>query len=356
MFQVHGYDSWLAPRARATHFFAWSQILGTLPAPLFLFLAGISCALVTNRARQKNIPEREIAKSTIRRGFQIFGLGLLFRLQEYVLGQPGARWTDLFRVDILNTIGISIVLIGVVCWLARGRTANTAIAAAFSAGIALLTPLMWTVWRPHWLPWYIESYANGVHIFNKPQSWLFPIFPWSAFAFAGVAVGFPLFTDWSKKHSGLFLALVGLSGIGMFEVSMWLDSRRIQIYPEYDYWHTSPNFFLARVGILLMLMALVYLWCRWGLGAKGFSPLVQLGQTSLLVYWVHIEFVYGRLSILKKNMQTIPSATIGVLLIFVAMTLLSMARTRTKGRVSEILASLSRERSIRQIREIVSAP
>ena len=35
-----------------------------------------------------------------------------------------------------------------------------------------------------------------------------------------------------------------------------------------------------------------------------FSPLIQLGKTSLLVYWVHIEFVYGRFSILRKEQQT----------------------------------------------------
>ena len=48
MFQVHAYDSWLSPSARATKFFKWSQLSGTLPAPLFLFLAGLSCALVTD--------------------------------------------------------------------------------------------------------------------------------------------------------------------------------------------------------------------------------------------------------------------------------------------------------------------
>ena len=48
----------------------------------------------------------------------------------------------------------------------------------------------------------------------------------------------------------------------------------------YDYWHTSPNFFLMRCGILLMILFLVYAWCRWGLAGKGFSPIIQLGQTS----------------------------------------------------------------------------
>ena len=53
MFQTHCYDAWLNPEARKTTFFMWSQLGGTLPAPLFLFLAGISFALVTDKLRQK---------------------------------------------------------------------------------------------------------------------------------------------------------------------------------------------------------------------------------------------------------------------------------------------------------------
>ena len=48
MFQTHCYDSWLNGSARKSTFFMWSQLGGTLPAPLFLFLAGISFALVTD--------------------------------------------------------------------------------------------------------------------------------------------------------------------------------------------------------------------------------------------------------------------------------------------------------------------
>jgi hypothetical protein len=65
---------------------------------------------------------------------------------------------------------------------------------------------------------------------------------------------------------------------------------------------------------------------------------VQMGQTSLLVYWVHIEFVYGRFSILRKNMETIPVATFGFLIITAGMVLLSVARTGSKGHGAEILA------------------
>ena len=342
MFQTHCYDSWLGGAARDSAFFRWSRLGGTLPAPLFLFLAGISCALLTDRMRQKGSAPGAIARTTIQRGADIFGLGLLFRVQEFLLGQPWAPWTDLLRVDVLNVIGISLMLMGAANWLARTRAANLALAAIFASAIAMLTPPLWTTWRPRFLPWYLESYINGVHTFNVPQPWLFPIFPWTGFAFAGLAIGFLLFSEWAVKNPGRATALFGTAGAVLFYVSSWLDARPVRLYAVQDYWHTSPNFFLARVGILLMILWAVYAWCRWGLGQIAFSPLIQLGQASLLVYWVHIEFVYGRFSILPKQSETIAAASLGLLVIFAAMVVLATLRRRWKGRGGDILARMRR--------------
>ena len=117
MFQTHCYDSWLSPQARQSRFFMYSQLGGTFPAPLFLFLAGISFALVTERLWQKNLPAAQIARTTIFRGGEIFVYGLLFRVQEYVVSWGWAPKSDLVRVDVLNTIGLSMMLLGVVCWI-----------------------------------------------------------------------------------------------------------------------------------------------------------------------------------------------------------------------------------------------
>ena len=340
MFQTHCYDSWLSPQARTGKFFGWSQLGGTLPAPLFLFLAGISFALVTDRMRAKGAAPNDIGKATIRRGAEIFGLGLLFRVQEFVLGLPSAPWTDLLRVDILNTIGFSMILMGLACRLARTRTGNTVLAGATALAIAIATPPLWTTWQPRWLPWFFESYVNGVHIYDSPRPWLFPLFPWAGFAFAGLAIGFLLVAGWSRRHEAKILMIFGAAGAGLYALGLWLDARPVQLYAVHDFWHSSPNFFLVRVGILLVILCASYLWCRWGPGHWGFSPLIQIGQTSLLVYWVHIEFIYGRFSILPKRSVSVLAATIGLLTIFVAMLLLSIARTQMKGRSAEIWASL----------------
>jgi uncharacterized membrane protein len=356
MFQTHCYDSWLSPAARKGSFFGWSQLIGTLPAPLFLFLAGVAVALVIDRKQRRGVPPGRIALQTIRRGAEILALGLLFRVQEWVLGQPWSPWTDLLRVDILNEIGVSIILLGLAYAIAKTR-GKTAIAAAGSAAaISMLTPMLWTTWAPGWLPWYLESYINGVHIYSKPQPWLFPIFPWAAFAFAGLAFGIILIAAKTREHPHWAHLGFGVAGAGLFGLALWFDSLPVKLYSVYDFWHTSPNFFLARVGILLMIVSFSYAWCGWtakyasrlwfGTGIGQFSPLVQLGTTSLIVYWVHIEFVYGRFSILPKHASSIAAASAGLAAIFIGMLLLSIARTRLKGsdgRIREWIVRLVRQ-------------
>jgi uncharacterized membrane protein len=346
MFQTHCYDSWLGGAARQGSFIRYSQLGGTLPAPLFLFLAGLSLAFTTDRMRQRGMAAGPIARSTIRRGGEIFLLALLFRVQEYALSLAHAPWTDLLRVDILNAIAVTLILMSIVNWAvarsgaagARLRAWNVAAAIGAALAIALATPPLWSTARLHWLPWCLESYINGVHIYGVPQTWLFPIFPWAAFGFIGLAAGYLLSAARERDREVSTVAWLGAAGIAIFAAAWWFDSLPVRFYAVYDFWHTSPNWFLMRVGVLLVIVLLGYAWCRWGAGEWGFSPLVTMGQASLLVYWVHIEFVYGDFSILPKRAVGIGKASVGLLIIFVMMTLLAMARIKWKGRGAELKA------------------
>jgi len=338
MFETHCYDSWLNAEAKKSDWFRYSQIGGTLPAPLFIFLAGVAVALATEKLRVKGMERGAVAKQVMFRGAEVFGLGILFRVQEFVLGIPISPWTDLLRVDVLNILGVSMILLGMLCWVAGPgpgaavRTRSFLLAVGAAAAVAMATPAMWTTWRPRFLPWAIESYVNGVHTFDKPQVWLFPIFPWVGFAFVGLAVGFWLFTEFARRREEWNFLLIAAAGVAMFGVSLLLDEWGIKLYAVYDYWHTSPNFFLARCGVMLLILSLAYTWYRWERLPSGFRPLEQLGRTSLLVYWVHIEFVYGRLSILPKGKCGWAAATAGLTVIFLAMLGLSVAKTRWSAR------------------------
>src|SRR6202040_3443572 len=135
----------------------------------------------------------------------------------------------------------SMMLMGVMCWIvlrlsdgSRTRQEIGSVAAGVALSISLLTPLLWTSWRPHWLPWPIESYIDGVHNLGQPQSWLFPIFPWTAFAFAGLAVGFFLLSDWARQREAAVFVLAGVAGVVLIYLARWMDAQPVQIYSVFD--------------------------------------------------------------------------------------------------------------------------
>ena len=354
MIQAHCYDSWLNPEARQTLFYRWSQELSTLAAPIFLFLCGVSFALVTEGLRKRNKPRSQIFKTALLRGGEILGLGFLLRVQEFVLGYPKSPWTDLLKVDVLNILGVSIIFMALFWRLTSGsgwpaapslspvtggsverwRSRLIVLSLLIAVVVAVATPPLWTTHRPRFLPWMLESYINGVHNFDAPTPWIFSIFPWCGFAFVGLAFGLFLFSDFAQRKEVAALRVVGAIGAVACALSLWCDDSNVRIYAVYDYWHSSPNFFLMRCGILLLLTFAIFVWCRCGWVTEGFSPFIQFGKTSLLVYWVHIEFVYGRLSILPKFHSTIPLATAGMAVIFAAMLGLSIWRTRAKKRAA----------------------
>ncbi len=190
--------------------FHLSQLGGTLPAPFFLFLSGVSMALITEHP-QKGATTSKMARTTIRRGAEIFALGLLFRVQESPSATAGLRGpifsasTSSHAWPLDDGDGRPLLAQCRPCSL-KGRRASA------NHRRSLTQP--WNLRRsrcrndpsplhtapldhspPEFFALASESYVNEVHIFGNPQPWLFPLFPWSGFAFVGLAVGFFLFTD-----------------------------------------------------------------------------------------------------------------------------------------------------------------
>ncbi|MBZ5522638.1 MAG: heparan-alpha-glucosaminide N-acetyltransferase domain-containing protein [Acidobacteriia bacterium] len=328
MFERHTYDSWLLPSVRGTTFFHWSELIASMAAPSFLFLAGLSTVLIVKKSSEEGMVSRKAATRIFRRGAEILGLALIFRIVDLGLWLPDVTrphwWLDLMRVDVLNVIGVSLMMVGAVCWVAGTQARAALVAALAGAFIVAGTPLVWSVWRPTWLPWPLESYFDGVHNTGTPQAYLFPIFPWAGFTFAGFVAGYLLLSAWARRNGFRLIWMIAGSGIFLALLGRALDHSSVQLYSYYDFWHSSPNYFMIRLGMLLIILSLCYLRCRFGESGLKNSPLITLGQHSLMVYWVHIEFVYGRFCILKRQGMGILGATLGLIGITVAMYLLAL--------------------------------
>ena len=289
MIQAHTLDSWTRPADRETLAYGISAILAGFAAPMFLFLAGVSVSLGAS-ARQRRTGDMAAAAAAVRRrGWEVFGLAFLFRLQAYMLN-PRAMLQGLFKVDILNIMGPAIVAAAALWQAGRTYVRRLAFFAAAALVMALLTPPIRLTHLIDWLPgvveWYIRPTAGRSN---------FTFFPWAGFVFAGGFVGVVI--DRRPPNEPRFHRRLLAASLA-FAAAAYAGSYLPSIYSNSHWWTTAPTFFLFRTGIVAAVLSLVYFYERrprlWQAGERRpYSPMALFGQSSLFVYWVHTELAYG---------------------------------------------------------------
>jgi hypothetical protein len=141
------------------------------------------------------------------------------------------------------------------------------------------------------------------------------LFPWSAFVFAGAVLGVVIDSLRAQTSSRRLHVVLAVSG----GLMVWLAheaSFRAPLFGHSDYWTTSASFLLLRVGLLTLILPLGYVWAHAPLRHKisSWSPLEELGRSSLFVYWVHVEMVYGFFSRPIRRSLTVEGAVVAYVL------------------------------------------
>jgi uncharacterized membrane protein len=291
----HVADAWTRVDDRAAWPFWVITFIAGLGAPLFLFVAGVSLALAAEAAA-RTAGVGEASRRLQRRGWQIFGLAFLFRLQALVLG-----WGDpvtLLTVDILNVMGLSMVA-GAWLWrVAPSGPGRLLVLAGATLLVTLATPLVWTTpalaWMPDPMRWYLQP---------TPGHTNFTLTPSAGFLFAGVLMGDLLARGHaSGRERSLYagLAVAGAFGAG----AGWLAGHGPAVFAGATFWGSSPAFFAVRLGLLMLFLPAAWGHYRvWHVAGKKaglaavwsrLDHIVEtLGRSSLFVYWIHVEMVYG---------------------------------------------------------------
>jgi hypothetical protein len=85
---------------------------------------------------------------------------------------------------------------------------------------------------------------------------------------------------------------VGIAGGALIAFGFFAASLP-SIYRDSSFWTTSPTYFAIRAGAMMTTLSLMYAIDRMASGGRIASALVCLGRSSLFVYWIHVELVYG---------------------------------------------------------------
>ena len=314
MLHGHVWDSFLRDDLRGGGPYIFSQFLGGMPPAIFLFLTGVTLAFLMDSTERKNLPPLERVRTAVSRSGYLFFLAFAFRLQLWIFGLP-APWQDLFRVDVLNCMGFSILVLSL---MALFRTADRVrLCAVLGLAIAFASPLVSQI---NWsgVPWLIRGYII-------PDQRLFGFFPWGAYLSFGVAAGSAIRVI-KEDHIERAIQWGAILGGVTIVASQYFANLPFSIYPKSDFWLNSPAQVLTKQGVTMVLLSLAFLWTRYGARAN-WSWVRQFGTTSLLVYWVHIELVYGRgLFFLKNHLNEIQTFVAAIVVILL---MLALSVTRT---------------------------
>lgn len=347
----HSADSWIAEDARTGLGWAALRFLGGMAAPSFLLLAGVGVGLKVAADHAAGKPARATRHALTIRGLEVVAYGYLLRLQFWAIDAGGfivpggyrawvplalghglllwalaarsASWRGLLpwlsaaigilvfgyaqleavtpgrlvrvlRVDVLQAIGVSIVLVAhtVSRIAARHRVAAGWLLAL---GACLLASYTHTV-MPGPLHPSIAGYLGQWKVpAGQPYATLFPVLPWVAYAWVGASLA----VLWRDAGTGLSRQMLLLAVAGV-----------VVAVPSSENW---PHVHVVMREAPLLVQPIRVAYRVAVLGVIAFAAyhvsahatwLRRFGQSSLFVYWFHLEFTFGVIANpLKRTMN-----------------------------------------------------
>jgi uncharacterized membrane protein len=289
MLQGHTIAALLAPRYRHGALYgAWATARG-LTSVAFLFAAGLSFYLATERETASAAAASGSGRR-VRRALRLIALGYLLHLPVAALtADPAARVRALHEfaaVDVLQCIGVSVLLLEALRVLVTSVRVRVAISVALALAVFALAPAAAGLDPSGW--------ARPILAYATPAAGsIFPLTPWSAHVFAGFACGALVrggaassrdasASDHGKRlwrSLGVRLAAVTALVAAFAGALEWLGAPQVLLD------HASRSAGVLASG-----------WMLWFAGER--LPRVpaivsELGQHTLILYVFHVLLVYG---------------------------------------------------------------
>lgn len=301
MIQGHAYHGWVAP-AHHDAAYAFTRVLGTLPLPAFLVLAGAAVVLRLEAAARRGEEPRAVRGALVKRGLTLLLIGYATNA-AYALIDGAAGLHTWLRADVLHVIGLSLAIGAWVGIPARAPVDPTRFARRASLlGVALTLACPWLAplgaLAPAPLAPLVAPFVDAPPFTAMP---VVPLFAWLGFG--------ALAASWLAKHRGddaisrragsslAALACLAIAGLVLAAAAAWstgalvaalggpLSRAHVAVIPNVlDL--VGRGLFVLSVGAALSL----------ALPDRARAAFVTLGRGSLVAYVVHIPFCYGKLA------------------------------------------------------------
>ena len=256
----------------------------TVAAPIFLFLVGFVLPVSLHKnAAEMTRPRR--LWGYLRRGGEIILAGLLLNL---VVFPDESLWSG----GVLQTIGASIIVMTLLAPLLRYRGGGTTLLT-----LALGAYLLFVFMHPRLQAWLPHHPMVGLVLFFDYAPW-----PWMCIVLVGLVLGW-----WWRQtaargsDASFFIRLAVLGGVFMVLALLaewrWPSTPHVGFTRDLglnNHWIPGPITAVWILGSVLAVLSFFYWLCE----VRGWRPswLVMLGQTALMLYFVHQIIAYTLVS------------------------------------------------------------
>jgi len=324
MVMGHSIDAVLSSAVRSSDLFRAYDSLRGFTAPIFLFVAGFSFSVATERKWEMYRVVGPLFWRRVGRMIFLLALGYLlhlpfFSLNKLVHGTLPGEFSRMFQSDVLHCLAVTTLLLQAAVMLSPSRDAFARRTALLGVAVALVTPLFWNVDMAGLVS------APVAPFFNQREATIFPFFPYAAFFIGGTVAGHWYLAAREAGREQVYFTRLAIAGLGAVVAAVAIDRLPVQLFPPHDYWKASPDLILLRLGIVLAYVT-IFSYIR---NIPGFlnAQLVALGRSSLVVYVVHLMLVYGSVlqpGLLQRVGQTLDppaaiAAALGVLALMTAL-------------------------------------
>ncbi len=288
MIQGHTLDVLLTPSSQYSSWYNYWLFCRGFTAPLFMTLSGFGFAIATLRHWDDNLHFGPTVAKRLRRFAFFVILGYSLRIPVHSLRD--LRWADadawhgFMQVDVLQTIGFTLIALQVLVWILRTPGRLAAVTGAMAILIVFTAPLAWRSSSLAALPLFASSALIGTTTGS-----LFPLMPWSAYILLGAALGVAYGKVGRSNPAWLQKAIP--FGLLMFVIGVGLEPVSRHVYGLANFWPTSPHLFIARIGFVTVALGIATFVERYLPVAP--KTLQSLAEESLLVYFVHVVLLYG---------------------------------------------------------------
>ncbi len=290
MLEGHVVRQFLSPDGHSTLAFFLHEIFHGITAPAFLFGAGLTFVISSHRRWTEFHHWSDELERRVRRIVLIFLIGIFlhlpfFSFRKTLLEATPADLLVLFQSDVLTCIsaGLLVLHLTLFCFKSEDRFHGAVVTLLILT--VLLTPIVWDVNFLHFTPILFAQLSNSLH--GSP----FPLFPFLGYLFAGVAVSRKFIVAVEAGAVPRFMKKLALGGALCIAAGLLSTAIPFSIYPKYDFWYTSPSYFLVRLGLLFVMAPGV--WLAGERVGPWMRPLLILGKESLFVYVLHLVVLYG---------------------------------------------------------------